>query len=69
VQARSVLAVETLLPERAVAVEDALANMPAPSLMTAGANWCDNINLTSTQTGLTLPGKAADTVEIVRPYH
>lgn len=69
VQARSVLAVEALLPERAAAVEDALANMPAPRQMTPNVNWCDNINLTATETGLSQPGKAASTVETIRPYH
>ena len=68
VQARSVLAVEQLLPERAAVIEDALANMPAPQQMAPGVNWCDNINLTSNPTGLSLPGKAAQTVETVRPY-
>jgi hypothetical protein len=68
VQARSILAVQQILPERAAAVADALANMPAPTQMTPNVNWCDNINLTSNATGLTLPGKAAATVELIRPY-
>lgn len=68
VQARSILAVQQILPERAAVVADALANMPAPTQMTPNVNWCDNINLTSNATGLTLPGKAAATVELIRPY-
>ena len=68
VQARSLLAVSTLLPERLAAVEAALANISAPVQMTAGVNWCDNINLSTNQTGLSAPGKAAATVELVRPY-
>ncbi len=68
VQARSMLAVRQLLPERAAAVEDALANMPPPAQMTPGVNWCDNINLTSNPSGLSLPGVPARTVEKVRAY-
>jgi hypothetical protein len=68
VQARSMLAVRQLLPERADAIEDVLSNIPAPTLMTSGLNWCDNINLTSSPTGLSLPGKAAETVELRRPH-
>lgn len=68
VQARSMLAIRQLLPERADAIEDALANMPAPTQMTPGVNWCDNINLTTSPTGLSLPGRAAETVELFRPY-
>lgn len=68
IQARSLLAVSQLLPERLSAVEDALANMPTPAAMTNGVNWCDNINLTANPTGLSLPGKAAETVETVRGY-
>ena len=68
VQARSLLAVSHILPERLSAVEDVLGNMPPPTLMTPGVNWCDNINLTASATGLSLPGRAAPTVERVRPF-
>ncbi|MFT4800104.1 MAG: hypothetical protein ACI9B8_001633 [Sulfitobacter sp.] len=68
VQARSLFAVSLILPERLTAVEDALAGIPAPLQMTAGVNWCDNINLSVNQTGLSGPGKAAATVELIRPY-
>ena len=68
VQARSLLAASLILPEQLAAIEDSLGNMPAPSQMTAGINWCDNINLSSNPTGLSTPGRAAATVELVRPY-
>lgn len=66
--ARSMLVIEQILPERAAVIEDALANLPAPSPMTPGVNWCDNINLTSSPTGLSLPGRPASTVEKIRSY-
>tara|TARA_R110002073_G_scaffold5076_8_gene32078 strand:+ start:13853 stop:15145 length:1293 start_codon:yes stop_codon:yes gene_type:complete len=68
VQARSLLAVSQILPERLANVEDSLASMPSPTQMTAGVNWCANINLTSNPTGLSAEGRAAETVELVRPY-
>ena len=68
VQARSLFAVRMILPERLAAVEEALANIPAPLQMTAGVNWCDNINLNANATGLSAPGRPAATVELVRPY-
>lgn len=68
VQARSLLAVEELLPESLAAVTNSLSNMPVAVQMAPGVNWCDNINLTASETGLSLPGVAAPTVEIVRPY-
>lgn len=68
VQARSLLAVQQILPERAAAIEAVLSDMPASTLMTPGVNWCDNINLTASPTGLSLPGKAAPTVQTIRPY-
>ena len=69
VQARSMPAVSQLLPERAAAIEDALASMPAATQMTPGVNWCDNINLSSNPSGLSLPGKAAEAVELRRPHN
>jgi hypothetical protein len=68
VQARSLLAASLVLPEQLSAIEDSLGNVPAPTQMTAGVNWCDNINLSSNPTGLSVPGRAAATVELVRPY-
>lgn len=68
VQARSLLAVALVLPEQLAAIEDSLGNVPAPTQMTAGVNWCANINLVSNSTGLSVPGRAAETVELVRPY-
>lgn len=49
VGARSVFAVERILPELAPAIEAMVARLPAPAQMTAGRGWCANILLGSGQ--------------------
>ena len=71
IQARAMFAVNALLPEIAVQVEDRLANMPAPIFMTPGLSWCDNIALTtSPQTGLVVPPETilSPPVELIIPF-
>lgn len=78
VGARSLYAVERLLPEAAAGVSSMLDSLPAPPLMQAGVDWCTNINFGSTSTAapraLTVPGETStpvpvsNHVEILRPY-
>ena len=74
IQARSVQAVSTILPELAAQVEDAIGNMPGPTQMAVNVNWCENINLSPAQTALRslstadIYEGAHPEVEITRPY-
>jgi len=70
VQARSMYTVRALIPEIADAVQASLDNMPAPTQMAVGTNWCENINLSAPLArGLILDEQShVQTVESLLPY-
>ena len=68
IQARSIHAVENLLPEAAAAVEDSLANLSVPTPMQVGRGWCENRTLISSGRAGSPSTVEELSVEIVRPY-